>query len=407
MVATLDDMAAVTYYLSVKRTLRRHDSGSGWVSSATMTGPEPDGVWWSPQAMLGLEDRSLVGSREFRRLHGGFDPATGDRLTRTAGSEKRSPGLDMTFSADKTVSALWAIADPTTRAEIEAAHNEAARKALDMIITGHCAWTRIRPWHGDIVFERARLCGAMFQRGASRYGDPQLHTHCLIFNVTQAEDGVFRSHYRLPVFRWQKAAGAVYRNALAYGLQDRLKVRMERYGREEAFTRIAGIPEALVAEWSKRRHTITCGAQSLGFEGAANDAEAEAMARQRRVQLDAMGGELRHAAWDLEAVAHIASRPEFVEGVLGQDVSISADDVVAAVDRVARVFDDIARAELAERLPGVIERSMNAAAGVLSPGGTITLVGELLGDGVAQTGGTGSPQSPRGQPVWRGARRRS
>ena len=57
-------------------------------------------------------------------------PTAGDRLTRNAGSEKRSPGLDMTFSADKSVSALWAIADPELRSEIERAHNDAARAAL-------------------------------------------------------------------------------------------------------------------------------------------------------------------------------------------------------------------------------------------------------------------------------------
>ena len=37
----------------------------------------------------------------------------------------------MTFSADKSVSALWAVADPELRSEIERAHNDAARGALE------------------------------------------------------------------------------------------------------------------------------------------------------------------------------------------------------------------------------------------------------------------------------------
>ena len=50
----------------------------------------------------------------------------------------------MTFSADKSVSALWAVADPELRAEIERAHNDAARVALEETVLRHCAYTRIR-----------------------------------------------------------------------------------------------------------------------------------------------------------------------------------------------------------------------------------------------------------------------
>ncbi len=450
MVATVNGMAAATYYLSAQKTWRRDESRDAGASTLTLPGledggqgratgggngsgsggpqyhrggaesdggrrnpqgmsglegggrgratggsggsgsggpqyyqggEEPDGVWWNPHGMLGLEDRGLVGAREFRRLYAGYDPSTGERLTRNTGSEERSPGLDMTFSADKTVSALWAIADEETRAEIEAAHNEAARKALDMIVAEHCAWTRIRPNGREVIFRRAKLCGAMFQHGTSRDGDPQLHTHCLIFNVTQADDGVFRSHYRPPVFRWQKAAGAVYRNALAGGLQDRLKVTIERYGRDEAFTRIAGVPAELVAEWSKRRRTIADMAESLGFETAANAAAASGINRAtRKAKVDELGGELRHAAWAIEAAAHIENRQEFVEGLVGHDMSLTGDDVAAAVDRVVKIPDDITRHEAVFHLQDVIERAMNATAGVFSPGVTMATVDQVMSD---------------------------
>ena len=62
-------------------------------------------------------------------------------ITQNAGSERRSAGLDMTFSADKSVSALWAIADPELRSEIEKAHNDAARVALEETVLRHCAYT--------------------------------------------------------------------------------------------------------------------------------------------------------------------------------------------------------------------------------------------------------------------------
>ncbi len=88
-------------------------------------------MWFNPKGLFGLEDGGKVDGGDFHRLYHGFAPDGSGKLTRNAGSEKRSPGLDMTFSADKSVSALWAIADPDLRARIEQAHNDAARVALD------------------------------------------------------------------------------------------------------------------------------------------------------------------------------------------------------------------------------------------------------------------------------------
>ena len=70
-------------------------------------GEEPDGVWFNPHALFGLTDSGKIDSSDFHRLYNGFAPNTGGKLTQNAGSERRSAGLDMTFSADKSVSALW------------------------------------------------------------------------------------------------------------------------------------------------------------------------------------------------------------------------------------------------------------------------------------------------------------
>ena len=49
-----------------------------------------------------------VDSWNFFRLHGGMLPDGYGKLTRNAENEKRSPGLDRAFNADKIVSTLWA-----------------------------------------------------------------------------------------------------------------------------------------------------------------------------------------------------------------------------------------------------------------------------------------------------------
>ena len=66
----------------------------------------------------------------------------------------------MTFSADKSVSALWAVADPDLRSEIEDAHNDAARVALEETVLRHCAYTRIRNRDGEIEVLPADISAA-------------------------------------------------------------------------------------------------------------------------------------------------------------------------------------------------------------------------------------------------------
>ena len=131
MVATLAQMASAAYYLESQRSFRHPNE-------YYTAGEEPDGVWWNPSGLFGLADGGRVDGGEFHRLYHGFAPDGGERLTRNAGSEKRSPGLDMTFSADKSVSALWAKLDrhsvAVASSGIEAA-NLTEREKFDVIIT--------------------------------------------------------------------------------------------------------------------------------------------------------------------------------------------------------------------------------------------------------------------------------
>ena len=224
MVATLAQAASAAYYLESQRSFRHPNE-------YYTAGEEPDGVWFNPKGLFGLADGGKVDSSDFHRLYNGFAPNGGGKLTRNAGSERRSAGLDMTFSADKSVSALWAVADPELRAEIERAHNDAARVALEETVLRHCAYTRIRNRDGEIEVLPADISAAMFQHGTSRDNDPQLHTHCVIFNAARTHrDDKYRALHQHPVYTWMKAAGAVYRNTLAWSLQDRLGIRMEQYG---------------------------------------------------------------------------------------------------------------------------------------------------------------------------------
>ena len=75
---------------------------------------------------------------EFFRAEHGREPADARELAATIAKHSRPKttavaGYDLTFSPVKSVSALWAIADPKTAAVIERAHQAAVKDALDFL----------------------------------------------------------------------------------------------------------------------------------------------------------------------------------------------------------------------------------------------------------------------------------
>ena len=373
MVATLAQAASAAYYLESQRSFRHPNE-------YYTAGEEPDGVWFNPKGLFGLADGGKVDSSDFHRLYNGFAPNGGGKLTQNAGSERRSAGLDMTFSADKSVSALWAVADPGLRSEIEQAHNDAARVALEETVLRHCAYTRIRNRDGGIEVLPADISAAMFQHGTSRDNDPQLHTHCVIFNAARTHrDGKYRALHQHPVYTWMKAAGAVYRNTLAWSLQERLGIRMEQYGKDGEFTRIAGMPEDLIGHWSKRRAAIIEAAREMGFtvEGNAPRAAAAANKITRAGKSPDNDPEIRHARWRGEADGFI-EREALIASLLGKSEEITQEQIRALTEVLEDLPYRLTREEAVFRLPDIVERVGNATAGLLNRDAAATSIERVL-----------------------------
>ena len=363
MVCTISTGAPADYYLEAQRSYRHPNN-------YYVGGEEPDGVWWNPKGLFDLPDNEPFDPAQYHRLYNGFAPdGSKTRLTRNAGSENRTPILDLTFSADKSVSALWAVAPEDMRREIERAHHEAARWALQETVQEHCSYTRIRNKDGIIEVVPADICGAIFQHGSSRANDPQLHSHCTIFNVAKTHaDGKFRALHMKPIYRWKKAAGALYRAALAWNLQQRIGVRMEQYGREGAFTKCAdGLPDELVNEWSKRRMTIIQAAEDAGFDVSINAARAANINKITRTSKDHHDNdpELRHARWREEAEALAIDIQAEIERATGHVIEISQEQIRELTEALERVPEDLTLHEAVFRLPDVYEKVANITAGLL------------------------------------------
>ena len=371
MVATLAQAASAAYYLESQRSFRHPNE-------YYTAGEEPDGVWFNPKGLLGIGNGGKVDSGDFHRLYNGFAPDGPQKLTRNAGSENRSAGLDMTFSADKSVSALWAVADPELRSRIEDAHNAAARIALEETVLRYCSYTRIRDREGHIQVLPADIAVAMFQHGTSRENDPQLHTHCVIFNAARTrDDGKWRAMHQYPVYSWAKAAGAVYRNALAWNLRERLGVTMEQYGPDGGFTRIEGMPEDLKIFWSKRRKTIVAKAGELGIPSLGNASRMAGVNKITRAgKSHDNDPEVRHGRWREEAQG-FCEREQLIRSVTGHEAGIGREKIRELTDRLDDLPAHLAREEAVFRRPDMVEAAANAAAGLIGPEALKTAIERL------------------------------
>jgi conjugative relaxase-like TrwC/TraI family protein len=167
-------------------------------------------------------------------------------------------GYDLTFSPVKSVSALWAVANPAVAAVIERAHQAAVKDALTFI-EEHALFTRTGP-QGIRQINVQGLVGTAFTHRDSRAGDPDLHTHVAVANKVQTLDGRWLSIDGRVLFKANVAASETYNTALEQHLRDTLGVRFaERPGTDPTkrpIREIVGVDPRLNKRWSTRRAHI-------------------------------------------------------------------------------------------------------------------------------------------------------
>jgi conjugative relaxase-like TrwC/TraI family protein len=217
-------------------------------------------------APLPAADRARVRTevaREFFLAAHGREPVDARELAGQIAKDSRPriqtvAGYDLTFSPVKSVSALWAVADPPVAAVIERAHQAAVTDAL-AFIEKHALFTRTGPQGIRQVNVRGLVATAFIHRD-SRAGDPDLHTHVAVANKVQTLDGRWLSIDGRVLFKANVAASETYNTALEQHLRDTLGVRFaERPGTDPAkrpIREIVGVDPRLNQRWSTRRAHI-------------------------------------------------------------------------------------------------------------------------------------------------------
>jgi conjugative relaxase-like TrwC/TraI family protein len=227
----------------------------------------------------------------FTRLLDGFD-ARHNALVQNAGDKDRWRGWDLTLSAPKSVSVLWAIAPKRARRLIRKAHDAAVREALGWVEQHHCIARRGK---GGKMREHARVLFASFFHSESRSLDPQLHTHSVLLNLAIRADRTTGALHSIDFFRTKKEAGEVYQTALKRQLFERLRLSCVE---EKVGFRIVGVPERLCEHFSKRRAEIKSKMEELGLHGPI--ALKEITLKTRRGKVDVRKSALFHL-WRGEA----------------------------------------------------------------------------------------------------------
>lgn len=223
---------------------------------------ERPGYWLGAAAgRLGLDGRVTL--EEFRTVLAG-DPRDGTGLVPGAGGTGRVSGFDLTFSPPKSVSIAWALAEPGLSERIAAAHDRAVADAMTAI---EAEVIRARRGHGGLrQVETEGVVAAAFTHRTSRAGDPQLHTHVVVANLTVDGNGRWSAPDGRRIYGWRKTVGYLYRAALRQNLTEDLGVAWQPV-RKGAADLVGFTPDQL-AGFSQRRAQITAALDQLGFTSA-------------------------------------------------------------------------------------------------------------------------------------------
>ena len=166
-------------------------------------------------------------------------------------------GYDLTFTVPKSVSVLWALADPGTQAAIAEAHVAAVAGALGWL-ESEALFTRTGHGGADQVPARGAVATA-FDHWDSRSGDPNLHTHVVVANKVQGPDGAWRSVDGRTIHHATVAVSELYDGLLADHLASALPVAFayrDRGARRTPAYEVDGIDDGLLAEFSSRSAVI-------------------------------------------------------------------------------------------------------------------------------------------------------
>ncbi len=301
-----------------------------------------------------MEQRARIRTEvavEFFQAEHGRDPGDAREIAATIAKHSRPrttavAGYDLTFSPVKSVSTLWAIADPATAARIEHAHQAAVKDALTFL-EEHALYTRTGT-NGVRQVNVQGLVATAFTHRDSRAGDPDLHTHVAVANKVQTDDGRWLSIDGRVLYKANVAASETYNTALEKHFTSDLGLRFEERPNPDARKRpireVVGVDPRLNERWSARRASIQARRSELTQQFQAThhrpptEVESIQLAQQATMETREAKKEPRSLAeqrqsWRVQA-AELLGGDRAVTAMVGSAVATDQGAAVPAAQRV-------------------------------------------------------------------------
>ncbi len=307
-------------------TLKGVDAGAYYVEKLPnyyLDSGEPRGIWFGHGAhALGLSGE--VDDDEFLNVVAGMRPENPDKYLGGRYNEKSARGFDVTASAPKSVSILFALGNPTVRNKVVSAHDRAVG-AIVAWIEDH-AHTRYRIGGQISTVDAKGIIAAQFRQHTSRVLDPQLHTHVVIPNRVTSPDGRWLALDARLIKLDQRTLSGLYHATLRSELTASLGVRWEQP--ERGIAEIADIPEGLRAEFSTRtagvmrrvEEKLDRFVEMMGREPTPRERwrlEREAAVDSRPAKPKAVDAEALHETWADQTRAFGLEPAQVVAGAVG------------------------------------------------------------------------------------------
>ena len=224
---------------------------------------------WAGRGAAALGLAGQVEAAQFNALMAGLDPSDEalERRLRDSRGEPKVVGFDLTFSAPKSVSVLFAAGDEQTAGQLIAAHESAVRAALEYV---EDTAVKVRRGKGGAVVEPGEgVVAAAYRHRMSRSLDPQLHTHVVCANVARGPDGRWTALDGRHLYEHAKTAGYLYQAHLRAEVRERLGLEWGPVSKGAAELR--ELPAEVLAVFSRRRQEIVEAAREAGVHDLASE----------------------------------------------------------------------------------------------------------------------------------------
>ncbi|WP_051749223.1 MobF family relaxase [Nevskia soli] len=305
---------------------------------------------WHGKGARALGLNGLVRPEDFKALVRGELP-DGTTLHR-GGSNVRRAGTDFEFSAPKSFS-IQALVVGDER--LVKAHQQAvavARQRIEATVA-----TRVTR-NGKTTLEfTGKAVIAEFLHTTSRGGDPDLHSHVVALNMTQRQDGQWRSVDNEAMYREQRLMYQIYLSELARAAKALgYEITTGKHGNPE----LAHISREQIEQFSSRAREIEAvlKAQGLTLETATPRQKKAATMKTRRAKQKYDRAELEGRWRQRAAAIGIRNSKPGEPGM----TKIGKDDALSDEREAAREAVDFALAHLGEREAAFERREVLAVA---------------------------------------------